>query len=79
MTRLGSIASNHLALKSDLCGHSALLPVAAAIEEIGQGVTVWHVTKRARCSQCKVRGQNAFRIVYVGNGLKALQEARDKP
>lgn len=76
MTRLASIANNHLALTCDLCGHSALLPVTVAIEAFGKTETVHHVTKRARCSRCKVIGQNTFRIVYVGEGWHALEGAR---
>jgi hypothetical protein len=79
MTRLASIANNHLALTCDLCGHSALLPVTAAIEVFGREVTVCAATKRARCRRCKVRGQNTFRIVYVGDGWNAMEGARDKP
>lgn len=78
MTRLASITNNHLALSCDLCGHSALLPVTAAIEAFGLDATVQHVASRARCSRCKAKGQNTFRIVFVGGSGEALLGAEVK-
>jgi len=76
MTRLASITNNHLALSCDLCGHSAMMPVTALIEVFGREATVQHAAKRARCSRCKVRGQNTFRIVFVGGSGEAMLGAR---
>lgn len=49
---------------------------AQHIEVFGETETVHHVTKRARCSRCKVKGWNTFRIAYVGEGWHALEGAR---
>jgi len=78
MTRLGSITNNHLALSCDLCGHSALIPVTALIEAFSREATVQHAASRARCSQCNVRGKNAFRIVFIGGSGEAMLGTRVK-
>ena len=76
MTRLANITNNHLSLTCDPCGHTALLPVTAAIEVFGREATVQHVTSRARCTRCKVKGHNTAQIIYVGEGWHALDGAR---
>lgn len=76
MTRLASVRNNHLSLTCSICGHSALLPVSAAIEVFGETETVLHVVKRARCSKCRVKGAGLYQIIYVGQGWDALDGAR---
>jgi hypothetical protein len=76
VTRLASVRTNHLSLTCSVCGHSALLPVSAAIDVFGETETVQHIVKRARCSRCRVKGAGLFQIVYVGQGWDALDGAR---
>ena len=76
MTRLASITNNHLALTCGLCSHSALIALTVLIEVFGREATVHHAAANARCTKCLVKGQNTFRIVYVGDSWDAMQGAR---
>ncbi len=78
MTRLASITNNHLALTCDLCGHSAHMPVKALIEAFGMDMDARDAARRARCTRCRVKGQNTFRIIYVGGSGEAMLGARGK-
>lgn len=71
LIQLACITNNHLSLTCSVCGHSALLPVSAAIDVFGETETVQHVVKRARCSRCRVKGAGLYQIVYVGQGWQA--------
>ena len=72
MTKLSSITINHLELTCTLCGHSGEIAVKALIEVLGRDMDVWDVVKRARCSRCHVKGQNTFRILYIGASRDAM-------
>lgn len=78
MTQLGDIPRHHIALMCEACGHHGypLLAVSSLIEKIGPDVTVHEVASRARCSNCHVKGDNSFRIVYVGGSDEAMQGTR---
>lgn len=39
---------------------------------------VYHVAENARCCRCKVKGHNAFRIIYVGGRWESMQDSQDK-
>ena len=78
MTRLASIKMNHLYLSCSVCGHAAQIPVTALIDAFGPETSVHSATSRARCRRCKAKGQNTFRIIYVGEGWDALQGAKVK-
>ena len=72
MTKLASITINHLAFQCDLCGHNGEVAVTSLIEVLGGEMNVCDVSKRARCSRCHVKGQNTFRILYIGASRDAM-------
>lgn len=79
MTQLASITNNHLALTCNLCGHSAHVAVSALIRVFGKDMDARDAAKRAQCNRCRVKGQNTFRIIYVGGSPDAMLGARAKP
>ena len=79
MTKLASITSNHLAFQCDLCGHNGDVAVTSLIAVFGRDMGVWDVAKRARCSRCNVKGQNTFRILYIGASRDAMLGAAVQP
>ena len=55
-----------------------MLEVANLILVVGEEATVHDVSKKFRCKQCKVKGENTFQIIYKGNGGIALDGSRTR-
>ena len=75
MTTLANVTNNHLASTCSLCGHSGEIAVKTLIEVFGRDMDVRDMAKRARCSRCHVKGQNTFRIIYIGASRDAMRGA----
>jgi hypothetical protein len=78
MTKLGSISNNHLAVMCQ-CGHSANLPVVDLIARYGREKSVSELTRKFRCGECGARGQNTFRIIFIGGSGEAMLGAAVRP
>ena len=78
MTKLGSISNNHLAAMWQ-CGHSANLAVVDLIARYGKKKSVSELTRKFRCGKCGARGQNTYRIIYVGGSGEAMLGAAVRP
>lgn len=78
MTELASISNNHLALECSLCGHNSQIAVADLLPRVGRDCTVQEVVRNARCTNCRVKGQATFRIVFFGGSGDAMLGARQR-
>jgi len=78
MTKLASISHNHIAVFCQ-CGHSANLPVADLIARYGTEKSVSELTRKFRCGKCGARGQNTFRIIFIGGSGEAMLGAAVRP
>ncbi len=56
-----------------------MLEVANLILVVGEDATVHDVSKKFRCKQCNVKGENTFQIVWRGNSDIALDGAGVRP
>lgn len=73
-TRLSSIPWHHIAIEC-WCSHSAMIPVAPALERLGQDATVRDILDRVRCHRCGARQVTTARIVYAGASAEAMKGA----
>ena len=71
MTKLASISNNHIAVLCQ-CGHSANLAVSQLIARYGTAKSVGEVSKKFRCGKCGARGQNTFRIIFIGGSGEVM-------
>ncbi len=74
-TLLASIRHNELALTCKVCGHTGVVRVVEVIELFGPDKQVRDVLARARCKNCKAKGQLDAKITYRGGSDGALVQA----
>ena len=66
---------HQLSITCGLYKHHTLLEVANLIAVVGGDTTAHEVRQRARCSNCGVKGNNTYQIVYTGNSDVAMDGA----
>lgn len=71
-TGLASIPDHHIAVECS-CGHTALIPVAPALERLGPKATAKDMLDRVRCVRCRARTIVQARLVFVGSSAVAMQ------
>ena len=72
MTKLSSIADNHLVLNCR-CGHVGQIAVSGLIEAHGGDVSVDAIERAARCRRCMTKSITSMQIIYIGYRGTALQ------
>lgn len=73
-TGLSSIPWHHIGVEC-VCGHSALVPVAPALERLGPDATERDLLDRVRCQRCGARQVTTARIIYAGASADAMKGA----
>ena len=71
MTKLSSIADNHLVLNC-CCGHVGQIAVSDLIEVHCGDVNVDAIERAARCRRCRTKSITSMQIIYVGSSEIAL-------
>ena len=71
MTKLSSIADNHLFLNCR-CGHVGQIAVSGLIEVHGGDVSVDAIERAARCRRCRTKSITSMQIIYLGFSEIAL-------
>lgn len=77
MTKLSSIATNHLSIECR-CRHTSLIPVSDLLEVYGD-IEVDAVERALRCDRCNCRGTARVMIIYVGASSEAMQGSATQP
>jgi len=73
-TRL-SVIHRHLIWVECACGHTAPVWVADIIAEWGDDITVGETGDQMRCSSCRLKQIQEYRITYPGGSMEAMRGA----
>ena len=66
MIKLGTIANSKINITCGACKHHAVLEVANLIFVAGEDETTHDVRQRHVCPKCSSKGNNTYKVIYVG-------------